>query len=202
MRIEKPQWLRDFLSTLHWSFVLPIVNWEIWIDAGYGLELGIDWIVNAVNAFFDTIFFVLHSLLDRWEIIDANINSLWRVIWEQADRVWRDAINLFNSIRSEIDSRLADLRLEIYYAKESVRLDVESFVRTQVSPLWTAIDQRISDLRTWADQNITSRLSAAVSPLRRDINTLIVFRNHIEAFFNDPWGWLYAQFDSFIERFW
>jgi len=92
---------------------------------------------------------------------------------------------------TDIATWVAEHAAEIYNAIEGYLADIATWVAEHTAALWDAVQG-----------HLVAAIGVSLSSIAAPINLVNEWFDAIQDFFNDPWGWLEAQFEAWFEEHW
>jgi len=124
-----------------------------------------------------------------------------------------DVVAWVKAIPDEIATWGAGLIDDVVVWIEATYIDIATWVTGHAADIYNAIADYITDIATWVTEHtadlwdaVQGHLVAAIgiqlALIAAPINLVNLWFNSIQGFFNDPWGWLEAQFEAWFEEHW
>jgi len=169
--------------------------------------------------------------LDAWwdKITEtaSDLSSLWNYVsgW-LTDRI-NDAVNAAESALSRANQAINDAAAAFQKAiseaaaalaaakeyAETLITDIGGWIEAHALDVYNAIKGYITDIAAWVTAHsvdiwdaikghLVTALGIQLALIAAPINLVNLWFDSIQGFFNDPWGWLEAQFEGWFERNW
>lgn len=180
-------------------------QWLLCYDIADEIEDLWDWITSKVSKF-DNLYYYVHGwIADKInEAINAASTALSR-----ANQAINDAAAAFQKAISEAAAALAAAKA---YA-ETLITDIGGWIDAHALDVYNAIKGYITDIAAWVQTHsvdiwdaikghLVTAIGIQLALIAAPINLVNLWFDSIQGFFNDPWGWLEAQFESWFERNW
>lgn len=111
-------------------------------------------------------------------------------------RVWGEGLII--DVKAWVNEKYADIAawveahaLDIYNAIKGYLTDIAAWVTAHSFDLWLAIKD-----------HLVTAIGIQLALIAAPINLVNLWFDSIQGFFNDPWGWLEAQFETWFDKNW
>lgn len=179
----------DYLETLA-SLINSIIAWvqDVPSEIRAYITAQLDDVVNWVKA--------VQAEVSNY--VDAEISAV--IEWvENLPSLSLDVIaTLINKVKDWVTSRLQELSGSFL----DYMMDVTAWVLYRLPDITSWTSKLAGEM--WADIKsfIGTALGIPLAELAPQLNLISQWFDSIQEFFNDPWGWLEAQFDAWFDRNW
>lgn len=196
MSIEKPEWLRSWLSNLNWD----ILTWQVYV--GDAVENGIDWLLQWVDQAITWGHELYAAVVDLIEELKEIFDAIFKLIFEEAQKLWDSITSWWYDLGEWWATKVTEVKGWIDVATDwlSERVD---WIESQLDKLSIAWDNfwEVTLPQLASHLDITKALNAFRLEWVGLFNFWQEFAGQLVEFINDPIEWLWAKFtDWFLGR--